>query len=83
MAAFSAELLIYSLGPNQLVLPNYIYLVSKSDFLAIRGFLHKAMGSLVLPLVPHVCIVVQWISAQTISQKIHLLSSKSVKMVSF
>lgn len=44
MAAFSAKLFINSFCPNQLVLPNYIYLVSKSDFLAIRVFLMQSHG---------------------------------------
>lgn len=77
MAAFSAELSIYSLGPNHLVLPNHFCLVSKFGFLVIRVFSCKAPGSLVSPLVARVCIVVQQISAQNVSQKICLLSTKS------
>lgn len=47
MATFSAKLLIHSSGLNQLVLPNCIYLVSKYDFLAIKGFLCETSGNLV------------------------------------
>lgn len=47
VATFSAKLLIHSWGSNQLVLPDCIYLVSKSDFLAIKGFLCKTSGNLV------------------------------------